>query len=252
MATIPRAEITDHERLMYGLSLWAADQGWPFGCPIPSLGPSQKRLIIAKRAPFADREKPILSMPELRGDVVPRELREKQECDDWKIINSWWHRDGNRIYVVEKTDGTRQAYVDKHPVVTRFEMIVETMGARLGAVTARAEATAMMNLADRLTVPQADSYVLNGCFIESSKRSNCKYILRKGLPTIALGLSLTGDMKFLAALCLHPLSFFEDTWCGSMAPSDEVLAHLLLMRADEHRYWKECIQHPVWDPRSGI
>lgn len=251
MATMPRAEITETEIFMYNLSRWAAAQGWPYGVPIPSFGPSQKRLVIAKRAPFGDRTVPILSYPEMRGDVIPRELREKTEQDSWKLINSWIGRDGCRVFIIETTDGKRNAYLDQHPVVERFHRMIETIGARQFAVLARAEAKAMCNLADRLTIAQADSYVLNGCFIESSKRSKVRYLFRRGLPTIAL-CDRGATVGFLAALCLHPLAYFDDTFAGSMAPSDEVLAHLLMMRSDEHRFWKESNQHPIYDPRSGI
>ena len=261
MATVPRAEITETDRLMYAFESWANEQGWPYGVPIPSMGPSEKRLVIAKRAPFGNRERPILSFPEMRGEIIPRELREREECDNWKIINCWYHREGYRVYVVEvpgsaedhpvwapKLTGRRVAMVDNHPTIDRFRLIFDTIGARNFSVTARAEARALMNLADRLTRAQADSYILSNAFIETSKRSGVRYVFRKGLPTIAL----SNNAKFLAALCLHPLAYFEDTHAGSMAPSDDVLAHLLMMRSDEHRFWKEATQHPLWDPRSGI
>lgn len=239
------------EGLHYIMNKWAADQGWPYGVPLPSIGPSTNRLVIAKRAPFGDRTVPILSMPEMNGDYVPRELREEKKV---KLINTWFNRMGEIVAIVEEDDGKRRAfYLGNNPIAGRLTMLLETIGTRLGAVLPRSEARAMVNLADRLTEPQADSYVLNECFLETSPRSHVHYLFRKGKPTIAMGKSKeTGNIKFLAALCLHPLAYYEDTFCGSMAPSDDVLAHLLLMRADEHRFWKESNQHPLWDPRSGV
>jgi hypothetical protein len=58
--------------------------------------------------------------------------------------------------------------------------------------------------------------------------------------------------KFLAALCLHPLAYYTDTWAGSQPPSHEVMAHLMLIRCDEHAFWKKSGQHPITDPRAAI
>jgi hypothetical protein len=238
-------------RLTFALSKWAAEKGWPYGIPIPSLGPSTNRVVIAKRAPFGDREVPILSMPEMLGNYVPRELKAEKKL---KLINSWFTKHGEIAAIVEDENGKRGAYyLGSHPIAGRLTMILETMGTRLGAVTARAESKAMMNLAERLIESQINSYLLSGCFLETSPRSHVHYLFRKGLPTLALGESQDKkNIRFLAGLCLHPLAYYEDTFCGSMAPSDDVLAHLLLMRADEHRFWKESNQHPLWDPRSGV
>lgn len=30
------------------------------------------------------------------------------------------------------------------------------------------------------------------------------------------------------------------------------IAHLMLMRGDEHLYWRRCNQHPVWVPQAGL
>lgn len=62
-----------------------------------------------------------------------------------------------------------------------------------------------------------------------------------------------GDaMQILAALCLHPIGFYQGTWAGSMVPTDEVIAHLLLMRGDEPLYWRRANQHPAWSPLAGL
>ena len=81
----------------------------------------------------------------------------------------------------------------------------------------------MMNLAERLKEAQVDSYMLSGMFLEISKRSGVRYLFRKGLPTIALRDRADGGIRFLAALCMHPLAYYENTFAGAMAPSDDVL-----------------------------
>jgi hypothetical protein len=236
------------ERVHKAMASWAAQEGWPFGCPIPSIGPATNRPIIAPRHPFAKREVPIRSMPELLGNVVPREL---QDDDGSKAVNCWYDKHGALVWVVEEKDGKRYALSSKPQCIERLDMMIETLACRLGAVTSRSEAKAFMNLAERLTESQIDCYLLNGAFLETSKRSGVRYIFRKGLPTIALR-DNGNRMRFLAALCMHPIAYFENTFCGAMAPSDDVLAHLLFMRTDERKFWAQCNQHPIWALQSGI
>jgi hypothetical protein len=193
-------------------------------------------------------------MPELLGEIPIREIKEEADRKanpNLKLINSWYQTNGILVGIIQDDDGKRFACQLSHPILERLPRLIETAACRYGAVTARAEARAMMNLADRLSEVQADSYVLNGSFVETSKRSKVKYIFRKGYPTIAM--VQKGElMQFLAALCMHPLAYYENTHCGAMTPSDDVLAHLLFMRADEHGFWKNSNQHPLWDTRSGI
>ena len=80
-------------------------------------------------------------------------------------------------------------------------------------------------------------------------------MLRKGRPTIAIRIhedEWSWWMDILCALCMHPLGFYEGTWAGVMAPSDEVLAHLLHIRADEHYFWRKANQIPLDEIESGI
>ena len=42
------------------------------------------------------------------------------------------------------------------------------------------------------------------------------------------------------------------SWAGAMVPTDDVIAHLSLMRGDEHMFWKRCNQHPSWRPEAGL
>jgi hypothetical protein len=236
------------ERLHRGLALWAAkEHGWLYGCPIPSLGPSQRRPVIAKRAPFADRIFP--TSAEMEGQP-PKEIK-SEVPEGSKYINSWIDRFGEQVVIIEHPDGKRHSYIGELPHSGRLDRLFETIGARLGAVTERAEVKAMVNLAERLTEAQVKCYILNDCFLETSKRSKVRYLFRKGRPTLALRDRGSG-MRFLAALCMHPLAYYEETFAGSMAPSDDVLAHLLMMRADEKNFWRNCNQHPLYDPRSGV
>ena len=138
-------------------------------------------------------------------------------------------------------------------------LLVGSILTSAGSNSVDAELTAHKQLLTVLSKAQIASYILCGSFIEESTRSGVTYIFRKGRPTIAIravtrkeGTVTTTDFVFLAALCCHPGGYFEDTFVGVLPPSDEVYANLLLLRADEHGYWKRSIQHPIHHPQSGV
>ena len=56
----------------------------------------------------------------------------------------------------------------------------------------------------------------------------------------------------LCALCLHPIGYYDKTWAGVMCPTDEVIAHLLMMRGSEMKFWANANQHSVEHPAAGI
>lgn len=89
---------------------------------------------------------------------------------------------------------------------------------------------------------QFKQYLMTGTFLEKSERSGVHYLFRRLRPTVAL--SCRGDrMRALCALCLHPIGYYNESWAGAMCPTDEVVAHLMLMRGDEHLYWRRANQH---------
>jgi hypothetical protein len=77
------------------------------------------------------------------------------------------------------------------------------------------------------------------------------YLFRKGRPTIALRELEEGSYS-LWALCVHPIGYYGDTWTGVMCPTDEVIAHLLMMRGSEEKYWANANQHPADHPNAGV
>lgn len=95
-------------------------------------------------------------------------------------------------------------------------------------------------------------YLLTGQFLEHSPRSGITYMFRKLRPTIATKEGPDGRMRILTCLCLHPIGYYEQTWAGAMCPTDDVIAHLMLMRGDEHRYWKDANHIPPGRPNSGV
>lgn len=98
---------------------------------------------------------------------------------------------------------------------------------------------------------QLKMYLLTGMFAEHSRRSGLMYIFRRLRPTLVI--SQKGPRaRTIAALCMHPIGYYEGTWAGVMCPTDEIIAHLQLMRGDEKMYWRRANQHSMRAPQAGI
>jgi hypothetical protein len=109
------------------------------------------------------------------------------------------------------------------------------------------ESNAVQTLAGLLRHRNFKQYMLTGMFLETSKRSGVTYLFRKLRPTLAI----KGD-RILCALCLHPIAYYAGSWAGAMTPTDDVIAHLMLMRGDEPMLWRRANQHPSWKREAGI
>jgi hypothetical protein len=134
--------------------------------------------------------------------------------------------------------------------VNHFDLEINTIGCSV-AWGIEQEHNAVQLLAGMIRHHQMKQYLLTGMFLESSQRSKICYAFRKLRPTIAL--SMRSDRpRVLAALCMHPIGYYRDSWAGAMCPTDDVVAHLSLMRGDEHMFWKRCTQHAPWRPEAGL
>lgn len=134
---------------------------------------------------------------------------------------------------------------------SRIEFMLDTTSRRFGQ-SARAERKAQRKLRSLVTEDAFARYVLSDNILEKSERSGVHYVIRKNHPTLAYAPVRDGKTRFLAALCLHPLGYYADSFAGILVPTDEVIAHLLMIRADERRYWAKAGQHRPPDPRAGI
>lgn len=248
----PRPELT-WEAIRYGISKLCEDRGWHHGCPLPSATSEGHSLIVARGAPLHDRQPD--GMP-MNFNMTPQEFvcsNKDVDEDAIRLVNRWTPAP-TRVEIFSDSKGIWKV---RWPVAyerMRFEL--DSMFIRAGAVDWQTEMVAMRSLQEKITDGQFGSYMLSGAFPEKSLRSGVTYILRKGKPTIALTEKPlpTGktQRRFLAALCLHGLAYYTDTWCGSQAPSDDVITHLMLIRTDEHAFWKKSGQHPITDPRAAI
>jgi hypothetical protein len=170
---------------------------------------------------------------------------------DGKLINVFWSsRLRSEIAIWLDPDGSRHWGVI--PGANHIKYDLATM-ACAPAWSVQAESKALSKLETLIPEHAFKKYLLAGMFIETSTRSKVSYIFRKLKPTIALRPDPTTDeMRVLATLCLHPIGYYEGTWAGSMVPADDTIAHLLMMRADEHLYWKRANQISAVRPEAGL
>lgn len=113
------------------------------------------------------------------------------------------------------------------------------------------EANALALLAEHLKHRPFKQYLLTGMFIEASDRSGVSYVFRKLRPTIAIT-TRNDIVRILCTLCMHPIAYYADSWAGAMCPTDDVIAHLMMMRADEPMFWRRCNQHAAYRPEAGL
>lgn len=145
--------------------------------------------------------------------------------------------------------------VEAQPLVgsaSSVDMELSTMGCSV-AWGIEQESNALKLLGTLLSHVAFKYYLLTGQFIETSRRSGVAYMFRKLRPTIAMKENRkTGKMEVLCCMCMHPIGYYQGTWAGAMCPTDDVIAHLMMMRADEHMFWRYANQHPAGRPGSGV
>jgi len=225
-----------YDGLRYGLGEIARLRGDWAGIPVPL---ESARLIIEPSFPKAK---------ELSA-IGGREL-EVGDDDGWRLRNSWYsHRHRCDILIME-----RDGKIDWGKL-SAFHHIANDL-ATLGCSDAwgiEQESRAIELLQSMLRERQFKQYLLTGMFLERSPRSGVTYLFRRLKPTIAIAAGGADDnMRILAALCMHPIAYYAGSWAGAMCPTDDVIAHLALMRGDEHMFWKRCNQHPPYRPEAGL
>jgi hypothetical protein len=187
-------------------------------------------------------------------DGVRHAMEEEQPAKlagacDFTRVNSWWNsRYQLNIKVFKDRAGRSRFGIG---VEDRLAFTIRTLDAA-AVWPIEAEQKAQKKLASLIPAHLFELYQLTGHFAEMSKRSQVTYLFRKGRPTIALRQTEEGGSSVLCALCLHPIGYYGQTWAGVMCPTDEVIAHLLMMRGSEEKYWANANQHPLDHPAAGV
>ena len=224
------------------------------GVPIP-LGEDQP-LVLARGHPLRDFYRSINQADMVDVDILV--AGDKPVPEDEEIVRSWYCRRRNVQVYVARSKG--RYYAITRPVspdrsMDRLTMWLTTLGAA-DAWDVDAERKARETLRAMLSERQWMHYDLTGTFLESSPRSRITYMFRRLRPTIALTPRSRNErddrMHCLAVLCMHPIGYYSRSWGGCMVPTDDVIAHLAHMRADEAYFWRKANQHDLSSPEAGL
>lgn len=198
------------------------------GIPLPLDG---EDLVVEPSYPFADAITTAVK-------VVPEKM---------DLRNQFWsHRYRCDIFVWNEGGKVVWGAMPNH----RLTYDLHTMGCS-AAWGVEQESNALQLLATLVRHQTFKKYLLTGMFLETSKRSGITYMFRRLRPTVALTHS-NGSPSILCALCMHPIAYYAGSWAGAMCPTDDVIAHLMLMRGDEKMFWRRCTQHQQYRPEAGL
>jgi len=170
------------------------------------------------------------------------------QASEFRRVNSCWNdKYQASIIVCQDKSGHARFIVEPQDILSFALRTLEAAA----VWPVEAEQKAQKKLASLIPVNLFELYVLTGHFTETSKRSQVTYLFRRGRSTIAM--REREECSFwLCALCLHPIGYYGDTWAGVMCPTDEVIAHLLMMRGSEEKFWANANQHPIDHPAAGV
>jgi hypothetical protein len=218
-----------HGAIRQGLDRAAKEASEWAGYPTILMGES---LAIAKGYPFSERFQQINDMTNPKEPSVHDGSTMVNTFWSWKWrtdVAIWINAQGKRLW-------------GPLGVPTHAGMSLQTTNCS-DAWSIETEMAAFAKLQELVSHRQFRHYFLTGEFLETSKRSKVTYIFRRLRPTLAIS-TQQDKVRMLCALCLHPVGYFQNTWAGAMCPTDDVLAHLMLMRGDEKLYWRRANQIP--------
>lgn len=190
--------------------------------------------------------------PETTAEQIERQVADRDAIEE--VVNSWYNRARQCLVCVARCrDGKIRHAAAPIPGQRKLGLALSSLEPCF-VWPVEAERRAMDKLASLVGEWKAKCYFLTGSFLESSERSGVMYLFRRLRPTVAIAPIRDGsdDLKVLCCLCLHPLGYYGESFAGCMVPTDCVIAHLLLMRGDERRYWAAANQHPHWYPEAGL
>jgi hypothetical protein len=206
------------------------------------------RLHMEERWPDAPRWEAFY-MP-VPGEETTRVCGDDAVREDVHLRNRWFSEPLGLYVSLWQVGRQIELTLSSASLGARADMLLQTIGAAR-AWDMNAEIKAMSKLGDLVTEWAWRCYFLTGTFLETSPRSGVTYVFRRLRPTLAM--KHTGKaFEILAALCLHPIGYYVGSYAGAMVPTDDVIAHLLLMRGDEHKFWRQANQHEPRRPEAGL
>lgn len=214
------------------------------GFPLPVEG---LQLHLADKHPYKELENFRFAPKETTVHVDTAET-----CDEtvqYSQVNCFWSSlKGADVIVIRQANGRTTYGVQTY---NRAKMQLATLDASF-VWPLEAEMKALEKLKELIGEHKWTLYMLTGTFLETSERSGVIYMFRKLKPTLAIKAGKDGNLRILCGLCLHPVGFYGGSHAGVMVPTDDVIAHLCLVRGDEHRFWKQANQHAAYRPECGL
>lgn len=231
-------------RIRRHIAQLAESRGEYGGYPLPD---SDKRLVLEPRFPLTS----------LQGAKTGSDEPSQTQMDsaaklfDFSrgtihLVNGWYSRRLEAMVYIYRRDGEQSVrsaveYRESRMDAEAARTIV-TMGCSRNW-SVEAEEKALAKLRSLVSPTAYRYYVLTGAFMETSRRSGVIYVFQRCRPTMAIRHRPDGRLHVLASLCGHPIGYYEDSYAGAMVPTDDVVSHVLLMRGDEHLFWRKCNQH---------
>lgn len=233
MAAVERFD--GYAPLRNGLRRIAQERRHWAGIPVPLDGTP---LVIEPRYPNAE------GLMEIGKDPA----EEKELAGVVKRNAFWSDRLRCEVYIWNEPDG--RLLWGKVPGANHLAQDLSTLGAA-DAWGIEQEHKAVQLLGTLVSHRKLKQYLLTGMFLERSARSGVVYLFRRLKPTVAI--RTEGETsRILCALCLHPIGYYRQSWAGAMVPTDDIVAHLMLMRGDEVLFWKRANQIAPHRPEAGI
>lgn len=253
----PEANGITWERVRAKLSEIAAARGEWSGAPIPL---EDEKLVVDPR--YAFQKLNGLSVGKVDEEAAAESRRRCAAAFDFGddgegsiyLVNVWWSRRLQKeVFVYHTGDGRSKVGIHwMDGTARRMDMMLRMLSPVYGGAWSwEMEARATQTLGGMIPPHHLEYYRVTGTFLETSQRSKVTYCFRRGRPTLAMR-PHDGGMRVLAALCQHPIGYYEGTWCGVMCPTDDVIAHLTLMRGDEWLFWKTSNQHAPDTIEAGL
>jgi hypothetical protein len=237
--------LTPAEVAKYCAEHGIAEQDWS-GLPVPVIGLNLVLEPRYKHKGIADFRWE--SAYDENGNPIEIESDTDFGPSGYQQVNAWWNAKLQATVLVFKdwNGRSRKGLKMEH----RLSLTLQTLLAA-PVWPLEAEEKAQRKLATMIDPHDFHLYMVSGHFSEVSKRSRVTYLFRKGRPTIALR-EEEDSLQMLCALCLHPIGYYAGTWAGVMCPTDEVIAHLLMMRGSEEKFWANANQHSLDHPAAGV
>lgn len=238
------------------LAAWAEQSNEWAGLPLPH---DHLELQIEPRYPFPDLDgMSFKSLSETTEDEVPAYIAQAFKGLDpdrkFDILNHWHDSRGRDVFVyrLEDEDTSKVAILEADAWDRRLRYLVNTMSCGCVIWDPEAEIQALDKLRQLIKPRAFRYYLITGMFLETSPRSKITYLFRRCFPTIAISTSQSDEGRPIASLCLHPIGYYEQSFAGVMVPTDDVIAHLLMMRGDERKFWAKANHHSFRTPESGL